>query len=118
MTARSTWKGWEWRVGKDLGGRRIPVTGLDPHGADVVTPMFDCQLKLRKSLPAWLFDWLGGIVATAQPKGKVGILLLRKPRQDDAEALVIMRYGDFCDLHGVPTPENAASALTTHNVLR
>jgi hypothetical protein len=68
----------------------------------VVTPMFHCQLKLRNSLPDWLFDWLGGIVADAKPHGKVGILLLRKPRQDDAEALVVMRYADFCDLHGTP----------------
>lgn len=101
MTARSTWKGWEWRVGKQLGGRRIPVTGIDRHGADVVTEMFNVQLKLRRSLPAWLFDWLGGIVQTT-PKGKVGILLLRKPRQEDADALVVMRYADFRDLHGKP----------------
>jgi hypothetical protein len=87
-------------VGKQLGGRRIPVTGIDRNGADVVTHMFHCQLKLRNSLPAWLFTWLAGIVSDAQPKGKVGILILRKPRQDDAEALVVMRYGDFRDLFG------------------
>lgn len=79
------------------------MTGIDRHGADVVTPMFHCQLKLRRALPQWLFDWLGGIVADATPKGKVGILILRKPRQEDAEALVVMRYGDFRDLHGGPT---------------
>jgi hypothetical protein len=106
MTARGTWKAYELRVAKHLGGRRIPVTGLDRHGADVVTPMFHCQVKLRKALPAWLFAWLDGIVADAKPAGKVGILLLRKPRQDDAEALVVMRYADFCDLHGgVPSSE-------------
>lgn len=87
-------------MGQQLGGRRIPVTGIDRHGADVVTPMFHAQLKLRNSLPQWLFDWLRGIVADATPQGKVGVLILRKPRQDDAEALVVMRYGDFRDLHG------------------
>lgn len=101
MTARSTWKGWEWRVGKQLGGQRIPVTGIDRFGADVVTPMFHCQLKLRNSLPSWLWSWMGGICSTT-PDGKVGILILRKPRQDNAEALVIMRYGDFVQLHGKP----------------
>ena len=105
MTARNTWKGWERRVASHLGGRRIPVTGIDRYEADVVTSMFHVQLKLRKALPDWLFDWLGGIVANAEPHGKVGVLLLRKPRQDDAEALVVMRYSDFRDLHGTETPE-------------
>jgi hypothetical protein len=71
----------------------------------VVTPMFHCQLKLRNSLPDWLFDWLGGIVADAKPAGKVGILLLRLPRQKDADALVVMRYSDFLELHGKPETE-------------
>jgi hypothetical protein len=100
VTQRGTWKAYERRVAADLGGRRIPVTGIDRAGADVVTPMFHAQLKLRKALPVWLFDWLGGIVADAQPSGKVGILILRKPRQEDIDALVVMRYGDFVELHG------------------
>lgn len=100
LTARGTWKAYELRVSKDLGGKRIPVTGLDRNGADVVTPMFHCQVKLRKALPAWLFTWLDGIVGTAAEHNKVGILILRKPRQDDADALVVMRFKDFRDLHG------------------
>lgn len=103
MTARGTWKAWELRVGKQLGGRRVPVTGLDRDGADVVTPMFHAQLKLRKALPSWLFAWMDGIVATT-PDGKVPLLILRKPRQEDRDALVIMRYGHFRDLHGDPQP--------------
>lgn len=102
MTARATWKAYELRVAKDLGGRRIPVTGIDRDGADVVSQMFDVQVKLRKSLPSWLWGWLGGICQTAKGSGRVGILVLRKPRQDDTEALVVMRYGDFIDLHGKP----------------
>lgn len=100
MTARGTWKAYELRVSKDLGGRRIPVTGIDRHGADVVTPMFHIQVKLRQALPAWLWTWLAGIQGDAKPAGKVGVLVLRKPRQDDADALVVMSYGDFVDLHG------------------
>jgi len=102
MTARNTWKGAERRIAADLGGLRIPVTGVDRDGADVVTELFHVQVKLRKSLPAWLWGWLGGIVATAKPAGKVGILILKKPRQSDTEGLVVMTYGDFVDLHGVP----------------
>lgn len=102
MTARGTWKAYELRVSKDLGGKRIPVTGLDRHGADVITPMFHCQIKLRNSLPAWLFTWLEGIVGTAAQQNKVGILILRKPRQEDNDALVIVRYRDWVELHGAP----------------
>jgi hypothetical protein len=107
MTARSTWKSWEWRVGRDLGGRRIPVTGIDRGDRDVEAGMFWYQLKLRKSLPAWLFDWLDGIRRAAQPVGKTGVLVLRKPRMDDADALVILRYADWVALHG-----EARGALT------
>ena len=100
MTARNTWKGAERRIAADLGGARIPVTGIDRHGADVVTPMFHVQVKLRKALPGWLWNWLGGIRSDAGPRGKVGILVLKKPRQADAEGLVVMSYADFRDLHG------------------
>lgn len=105
MTARATWKSAERRCAVDLGGVRIPVTGIDRHGADVVTPMFHVQIKLRKSLPVWLWEWLEGIRLDAQPKSKTGILLLKKPRQKDTDGLVVMSYADFVALHGVPRVE-------------
>lgn len=100
MTQRGTWKAAERRVAEDLGGKRIPVTGIDRDGADVVTALFDVQVKLRKSLPAWLWGWLGGIRQTAQGSGRIGILVLKKPRQRDCDGLVVLSYADFCDLHG------------------
>lgn len=100
MTARGTWKAYELRVSKDLGGRRIPVTGIDRDGADVVTELFHIQVKLRKALPAWLWRWLDGIVGTARQERKIGILILRKPRMEDADALVVLKYSDWIDLHG------------------
>jgi len=100
MTSRSTWKGSERRVAKDLGGKRIPVTGVDRDGADVITPIFHIQVKLRKTLPAWLWVWMNGIAGDAEPHGKIGLLILKKPRQRDVDSLVAMRYGDFIDLHG------------------
>lgn len=100
MTARGTWKDYESRVAKDLGGKRIPVTGIDRDGADVVTPLFHVQVKLRKALPSWLWHWLSGIVGTASEAGKIGVLILRKPRMEDNDALVILRYRDFEALHG------------------
>jgi hypothetical protein len=107
MTARNTWKGAERRIAADLGGQRIPVTGIDRHGADVRTPMFCVQVKLRKALPEWLWTWLAGIRNDAQPSGRVGVLVLKKPRQKDADGLVVMSYSDFLDLHGSVTKEQA-----------
>jgi len=101
MTARNTWKSAERRIAADLGGRRIPVTGIDRDAADVITPLFHVQVKLRNSLPSWLWGWLSGIRMDADA-GKVGILILKRPRERDSEALVVMSYGDFCDLHGTP----------------
>jgi hypothetical protein len=100
MTARATWKAAERRVAADLGGSRIPVSGVDRDGADVITPLFHVQVKLRKCLPVWLWGWLAGIRSDAKPQGKVGILILKKPRQRDAEGLVVLSYEDFIDLHG------------------
>lgn len=102
MTARGTWKAYELDVAKDHGGKRIPVTGIDRDGADVVSELFHFQVKLRKSIPSWLWLWLSGIVGTASDAGKVGVLVLRKPRQLKSEALVVLRYADWVALHGKP----------------
>jgi hypothetical protein len=100
LTKRNTWKDAERRVARDLGGRRIPVTGIDRHGADVLTGLFAVQVKIRKCFPVYIWDWLEGIVGDATTTGRVGILILKKPRQRDADGLVVMRYADFVDLHG------------------
>jgi len=62
--------------------------------------MFCVQVKLRRALPAWLFDWLGGICGTAKITNRVGILVLKTPRMRDAEALVVLRWADWVALHG------------------
>jgi len=64
-----------------------------------VTPLFCVQAKLRKSLPVWLWQWMSGIVGST-PIEKVGILVLMKPGQEQKDALVVLRYGDFVDLCG------------------
>jgi len=100
MTARGTWKAFERRVAADLGGRRIPVTGIDRHGADVIVPpLFDVQVKLRASLPAWLFRWMRGICTTAQCSDRIGVLVLKTPHMRDADALVVLRFSDWVELH-------------------
>lgn len=101
MTARGTWKAEERRIADDLGGRRIPVTGIDRDGADVVTPLFLVQSKLRRTLPDWLWAWLNPIASEAATQGRVGILVLRKPRMRNGDSLVVMKYADFVSLHGI-----------------
>jgi hypothetical protein len=104
--ADRSWKRAERMIAKDCGGRRIPVTG-DREGADVDHPLFCVQLKVRKSLPSWLFAWLAGICSTATRQGKTGILVLNLPRQPRRHALVCLRWEDFCDLVGDPSHPDA-----------
>jgi hypothetical protein len=108
VTQRGTWKAEERRLADDLGGRRIPVTGIDRDAADVVTPLFLVQSKLRRALPAWLWSWLNPIAATANESGRIGILVLRTPRMRKADALVVIKYSDFQSLHGVVAPETGS----------
>jgi hypothetical protein len=77
------WKAFERRMARDVGTER-----------------FCFQFKLRRVLPAYLWEWLGGIVASAARSGKVGVLVVKKPRQQDADALVVLRWQDWVDLHG------------------
>lgn len=94
------WKAFERRASRDMGVERQPVTG-ERHGADNAPhPLFAFQFKLRKVVPSWLFAWLGGIVDTATRDGKVGVLVLKRPRMDDADAVVCVRWRDWVDLHG------------------
>ena len=101
MSPDRGWKRAERMIAKDCGGQRIPVTG-ERHGADVSHPLFKVQLKVRRALPAWLFDWLGGIVAAAKPSESIGVLVLNRPRSPRRHALVILRWEDWCALHGAP----------------
>jgi hypothetical protein len=100
------WKKFERRCCRDVGTQRIQVTG-ERHGADGQTSLFALQFKLRRALPAWLFCWLGGIVEAASRTGKVGVLVLKKPRMKDTEALVVLRWADWVDLHGRSTEESS-----------
>lgn len=93
------WKASERAHAADVGTKRIPVTG-ERDGADFENAVFCFQLKTRKMLPTWLFDWLDGIVGNATPKRKIGVLVLRRPNQPRRKSLVVLRWDDWCDLHG------------------
>ena len=99
------WKKAERRFAGDVGETRIPVTG-ERDGADFgAQAPFRYQLKIRKALPAWLFTWLSGIVATAKRAGPdvTGVLVLNRPRSPRRHALVILRWDDWVDLVGTPS---------------
>jgi hypothetical protein len=94
------WKAVERRFARDVGVQRIPVTGVDRDGADFADGIAHYQAKSRRTLPAWLWRWLGGIQETARHAGKIGVLVLHRPGQDRAEALVVLSWADWRALHG------------------
>jgi hypothetical protein len=97
------WKQYERRSSRDMGVERQPVTG-ERNGADNAPhPRFCFQFKLRRLIPTWLFTWLAGITSTASRDGKVGVLVLKRPRMEDGDAVVVLRWRDWVDLHG-PAP--------------
>jgi len=96
-----SWKALERRLARDLGTQRIPVTG-ERAGADFEDGLFVYQAKLGRRCPAYLTDWLAGIVAAGQARtpAKVGVVVFKPKRAPDAGALVILRFQDWVDLHG------------------
>ena len=97
--ADKPWKAFERRIAARHGGKRIPVTG-ERHGADVLTPMFAIQTKLRRGMPMFLRDWLDGIRAAAARHGKVGVVIWKPPGVRDDNAVVLLSLRDWEDLHG------------------
>ena len=98
--ADKPWKKFEREVARRLGGKRIPVTGLDRAGADVDAGAFKVQCKLRRNVPAYLTRWLDGITMTAAHTGSTGIVVWRAPNTLNSNALVILRLSDWQAWHG------------------
>ena len=109
--ADTAWKAAERAHAADLGVRRIPVTGVDRHGADFTDATCAYQHKLRRALPSWMFRWLAGIVTTAGASGRIGVLVLNKPRRPRAEALVVLRWSDWLRVR----PDAAHSTEESHD---
>lgn len=93
------WKQFERRIARDHGCERIAVTG-ERHGADARNAMFSFQAKLRKAIPKCIREWSDQISATATKEGRIGVLIVKEPGKHDDNALVILRYRDWIDLHG------------------
>ena len=96
-----SWKAFERAVAKAVGGRRVPVTGIDRDGADVDGGPFQYQVKLGRRKPAYLTEWLTGIVSSASRKGATGIVIWKQPGERIDDSLVVMRLRDWADWHGV-----------------
>ena len=75
--ADKSWKAFERRIAKRVGGKRIPVTG-ERDGADVVAGPFVFQAKLRRGLPSYLREWLRGITAAGERKNATGVSEIRQ----------------------------------------
>jgi hypothetical protein len=101
---RSGWKGVERRMARDVGTERIPVTG-ERHGADFEDGIAVYQVKCRRVIPGWLWGWLEGIQGTGKGKGKAGCLVLKTPNQRDEDALVVVSWKHWVELHGTPKGE-------------
>jgi hypothetical protein len=98
--ADRTWKRREREVAGVLGGRRIPVTGIDRHGADVETPLLCVQVKHGRRRPAFLSEWLDGICRSGAASGRVGLVVWTDHHEPTRDAVVILRLADFEALHG------------------
>jgi hypothetical protein len=88
-------------MARDVGTERIPVTG-ERHGADFEDGIAVYQVKCRKVIPGWLWGWLEGIQGTGKGKGKAGCLVLKTPNQRDEDALVVVSWKHWVELHGTP----------------
>ena len=100
------WKKAERLMARDVGNEREPVTG-EREGRDFgKRGPFAYQLKVRRSLPAWLFAWLDGICRTADRHEQTGVLVLNRPRRPRKDALVVIRWRDWCAFHGGDSRES------------
>lgn len=99
-------------MARDVGCERIPVTG-ERCGADFEDGLAVYQLKVRKSIPTWLWQWLAGIQGTAARKNKCAVLVLKHPRQKDEDAVVLLSWRDWVDLHGTPAPPEKETTVAS-----
>ena len=94
--ADKVWKARERDVAAYFGGWRIPVTGIDRHGADVETDDLALQVKYGRGRPAYLKDWADGIAG----KGPIGVgaVVWVSHGESIKDALVVIRADEFKDL--------------------
>ncbi len=85
-----SWKAFERRVAKKIGGRRTGVLG----GEDVEHPRWSIECKLLQFLPKWLTE----IMKQAEdncPTGKIPLAVVKQKYDNDEDAYVILRSKNF-----------------------
>ena len=97
--ADKSWKAYERRTARRLGGKRIANTGARA-GSDIDAGPFQYQCKLRRGMPGYLREWLRGIVAAGERCGSTGVVVWKAPNARDDDAVVVLRLRDWEDLHG------------------
>lgn len=106
--ADRTWKAFERRVARMFGTERIPAAGVmgrhQKDAADFQTARFSFQAKKGYQPPSYLRSWLSGIVAIAQAENRIGVVVWAGKGEQDADAYVIMRLGDFAQIASTSTP--------------
>lgn len=99
--ADRTWKAFERRMARMFGTERIPAAGVmglvQKDAPDFSTPLLAFQAKKGYSLPAYLRQWLTGVVAAAGASRR-GVVVWAGKGERDSEALCIMRASDFAVL--------------------
>jgi hypothetical protein len=101
------WKKFERECARDMGTERIPVTG-EREGADFATPMFRFQAKRRKDcLPKEVLEWLdrAQLAAIGEGQGRIPVVVIQRRGHARGEAVVLLRWADWRDLHGPTTGE-------------
>jgi len=85
---RGTWKAFELKIAKALGGQRNPLSGKNSkHTAgDVIHPELYVEVKLKSRIPFWN-DWTKA-KENAKKEGKFPILVFRKKGETGAVAML------------------------------
>ncbi len=114
VTTRGTWKAFERRLARDVGTQRIPVTG-ERDGADFSDGLCVYQAKLGRRMPAYLRAWLRGIRSSGARRSRVGVVVWRPLGARDDDAVVVLSWKDWRELHG-PARANASAEAAPYNV--
>lgn len=92
------WKRHERVVAAAQGARRNPNTG--EHRADIDTPAFAEEHKLRKTLPKWFTGAMRQAVGAVK-EGQTPVVVLSTASQGrKVQRYAVMRFEDWMEWHG------------------
>jgi hypothetical protein len=104
-----SWKVAERRVAEILGGERVPINGRQRGSApDIVHDTLSLEVKSRKSIPAWLTEALEQATASSRD-GRLPASVIHVQGKPYADALVMVRLGDFAEYLTKPETKGDAS---------